>query len=132
MGATTTLFPILMKKLPHAITAMFGLGASMLLGVAPLHADNVQMSPRLSHGETVRCVFKRHGIVVINTRPNQETITVRGKVLPAQSGSYFYQTRSGDIALMHTPNMKRWTYGSEQGREETTSNCTKRKNRPTR
>lgn len=54
------------------------------------------------------CSFPRTGIVTINPDYPGTSITVDGETMPAASGSYFYQTDDGQIAIAFRPGMEVW------------------------
>ncbi len=62
------------------------------------------------------CHFPKGGTVVIDTREPSASITVNGKRYPAQSGSSFYQTEDGSLAVMFGPgaSFKFWEYDGER------------------
>jgi hypothetical protein len=80
--------------------------ALCLPAAAPLSARAVPPGT----GKSYICDFGPHGTVVIDTRYPGATITIDGKVHPAQHGSYFYQTQDGDIAVMFGPDRRFWEY----------------------
>jgi hypothetical protein len=59
-----------------------------------------------SVGETFTCHFGPYRQVIINTREPDPTVTVDGRRHAASSGSYFYQSEDGKIAVMFGPDMK--------------------------
>lgn len=74
--------------------------------------------------ETFTCPFPKAGTVIIDTRTPGSTITVRGKRWPAESGSYFYGTRNGEVVVYFTPKMDRWTFADTSE----TVRCSRRQN----
>lgn len=76
------------------------LGMSLLSN--PVRADAL--------GETFTCHFGRYGTVIIDTREPGATITINGQRHAAHSGSYFYQSHDGKVAVFFGPSMKWWEY----------------------
>lgn len=78
-----------------------------------------------ARGETFTCYFGHYGKVVIDTRDPGGSITVAGKRYPAQSGSGFYQSNDGSVAVLFGPRMKFWIY-----RDVSDHHCSRRVNAP--
>lgn len=76
-----------------------------------------------SAGARYVCPFRHAGTVTIDTREPGTSITMSGRTRPATSGSYFYQTADGDVAVMFKPGYRIWSLNGEQVR------CTRRPNR---
>jgi len=96
-----------------------------LLGFA-VFASAISSSPAqaAARGETFTCHFGRYGKVVIDTRDPGSSITVNGRRLAAQDGSYFYQTTDGKIVVYFGPNMRFWDYNDVRDRH-----CIRRPNK---
>ena len=68
------------------------------------------------------CRFKTHGTIVIDTDPRDTRIVINGLSMPAQSGSYFYQTLDdGAEIVFFGPDQSYWVY-----KDERADNCTVR------
>jgi hypothetical protein len=81
-------------------------------------------------GETYLCNFGEYGAVTIDTRYPGTSISIKGQRYPAQSGSYFYQTIDGKIAILFKPGMKSWTFLSGDDLDSITDdNCKKTPNK---
>jgi hypothetical protein len=75
-------------------------------------------------GDTYVCDFGQYGVATIDTRHPGTSITINGQRYPALSGSYFYQSMDGKIAIAFKPDMKSWTLLSVD-EQPTDSNCKK-------
>jgi hypothetical protein len=64
-------------------------------------------------GHSYVCHFGKYGQVTIDTRDPGASITIDGVRHSATSGSYFYQTDDGKLAIAFNPKMTAWTYMSE-------------------
>ncbi|WP_245616628.1 hypothetical protein [Paraburkholderia acidipaludis] len=65
-------------------------------------------------GHSCSCNFGQYGMVTIDTRDPGASITINGVRHPATSGSYFYQTDDGKVAIAFNPKMSVWTFLSAE------------------
>jgi hypothetical protein len=66
----------------------------------------------------------QHGMVVIDTREPGSTLTIAARRYAAQGGSYFYYAVDHpNTTVMFKPELRSWTYRSEES-----SGCTSRAN----
>lgn len=63
------------------------------------------------------CRFKTHGTIVIDTDQRDARIVINGLSLPAQSGSYFYQSIDGSEVVFFGPDQSYWEYKGERAED---------------
>jgi hypothetical protein len=88
------------------------IAAAVLAVIASGTADaRASARPRVILNDTYTCHFRRHGLVIIDTRDPGATITYRGKKYPVQDGSYFYVDNDDPkIMIMFGPRMRWWEW----------------------
>ncbi len=93
-----------MKKISTTIFFLF----SLLFAESALADAGSANKPTL--GRSYVCNFGLYGVVTIDTRDPGASITIHGVRHAASDGSYFYQTKDGEIAIAFNPQMTVWTY----------------------
>lgn len=90
-----------------------GIAITIFLAAHPVLASSISVD-KIKLGHSYVCHFGKYGKAIIDTREPGASITIGGVRYAASSGSYFYQTDDGKLAIAFNPEMTVRTYVSAE------------------